>query len=75
MALIKNLQKGIKEKETIHKSIDGAYFIVNDTKVGKILQIDTYGSDQRKFPGKTSQSIQFSPEAIEQLKEILRTEF
>jgi hypothetical protein len=37
----------------------------------KYLQMDTYWSDEREIPGKISQSIQFSLEAIEQLKKIL----
>ncbi|EEY36912.1 hypothetical protein VII_000664 [Vibrio mimicus MB451] len=37
----------------------------------KYLQVDTYGSVKRKETGKKSQSIRFSPEAIEQLKSII----
>jgi hypothetical protein len=41
----------------------------------KFLQMGTYGSSARKIPGKKSQSIRFSPEAIDQLKLILKNKF
>lgn len=75
MALIKSLNKGSKERDSIHMTTECNYFIFNDTNGNKILQIDTYGSNKRKIPGKTSQSIQFSIEAINQLKEIINNEF
>lgn len=74
MALIKSLNKGMKERDSVHNITECKYFIFTDINGSKILQLDTYGSDKRKIPGKVSQSIQFSSEAIEQLKEILRNE-
>ncbi len=71
MALITQLKQGYKNKESVHKEIEGSYFIVIGRNGKKYLQIDTYGSDDREYPGKVSQSIQFSYEAIKQLKEIL----
>jgi hypothetical protein len=70
MALVTNLQEGFKNRHTIHKLTECSYFIVDDGDK-KYLQIETTGSDDRQIPGKVSQSIQFSPEAIRQLKEIL----
>ena len=55
--------------------MDCTYSVFEDGKGNKYLQIDTYGSKSRKIPGKKSQSIRFSPEAIEQLKEILKNNF
>ena len=48
------------------------YDIVTDPSGRKYLQLDTYGSSKREIPGKKSQSIRFSPEALAQLKEVLR---
>ena len=42
---------------------------------GTYLQVDTYGSRQRRIPGKKSQSIRFAPEAVQQLKAILAKHF
>lgn len=75
MALITQLTKGYKDKESVHKEIEGSYFIVIARNGKKYLQFDTYGSADREMPGKVSQSLQFSPEAIKQLKEILSKEF
>jgi hypothetical protein len=36
-----------------------------------ILQIDTFGSESREFPGKISQTLQFDREAAMKLKTIL----
>lgn len=75
MALVHHLQKGYKEKDSIHRSTECSYYIVHNKKGEKFLQLDTYGSAEREIPGKISQTIQFSPEAIEQLRQILATEF
>ncbi|HMJ47952.1 MAG TPA: hypothetical protein VK498_11525 [Ferruginibacter sp.] len=40
-----------------------------------IFNLDTYGSADRQIIGKVSQSIQFSPEAIKQLKELILKKF
>lgn len=75
MALIKKINEGYKENSSIHKNTDCNYYIVYDKSGKKYLQLDTYGSDDRQIPGKVSQSIQFSPEAINQLKLILKSSF
>jgi hypothetical protein len=45
------------------------------TENGRSLQTDTYGSVDRKIPGKKSQSLRFAPEAIKQLGQISDTHF
>ncbi|MBL0055350.1 MAG: hypothetical protein IPP31_03990 [Chitinophagaceae bacterium] len=72
MALVTKLVLGHKDRESIHKEVDCTCYIIETVNGKKILQLDTYGSDERKMPGKVSQSIQFSSEAIKQLKEILQ---
>jgi len=74
MALVKSIIKGKKDKESIHKTTECKYFIIN-TPDGKYLQLDTYGSKDRKILSKTSQSIQFDMEAIKELKIIINTYF
>lgn len=75
MALVINLKKGAKDRDSIHKQTECTYFIVHNKTNDKFLQLDTYGSADRELKGKLSQSIQFSPEAIKQLKELLAKEF
>jgi hypothetical protein len=48
---------------------------MTDDSGEKYLQLDTYGSKHRQEQGKQSQTLRFSPEAIEQLKIILQREF
>jgi hypothetical protein len=74
MAIVERLEKIDLTKEAKHSTVNCTYSIVNaDGK--KFLQIDTYGSLTRKMPGKKSQSLRFSPEAIQQLKSIIDSEF
>ena len=74
MAVVRRLERLTLEKDTPHTEVEGTYSIIHD-KDGSYLQIDTYGSPGRKIPGKKSQSIRFAPEAIEQLKALLRENF
>lgn len=73
MAIVNKLDKIVLERDSKHSEVNCTYSIV---EVGdkKYLQIDTYGSKKRKMPGKKSQSLRFSPEAILQLKKIINSE-
>ncbi len=75
MAIIRQLQARMIEKEARHTEAKCTYSIVTGSDGTKLLQIDTYGSKGRKFPDKASQSIRFSKEALEQLKGILQEHF
>ena len=74
MAIVRKLERVDLERDSKHTEVDCTYSIV-ETNGKKYLQIDTYGSSSRKIPGKKSQSIRFSPEAIEHLKLILMKQF
>jgi len=56
-----------------HTEAECTYYVIRGPRGEKFLQIDTYGSTHRKMPGKKSQSLRFSPEALAQL--ILEKEF
>ena len=71
MAIIRKLEKIQLERDSKHSEVDCTYAIVEDANGDRYLQIDTYGSATRQIPGKKSQSIRFSPEAIKQLKSII----
>ena len=74
MAMIHKLRRVELETKAKHTDAEATYAIV--TLEGKrFLQIDTYGSSNREFPGKQSQSIRFSRDALAQLREILAKEF
>lgn len=75
MAIVRKFDLIQLDRDSKHTEVNSTYAIVEDDKGNKYLQIDTYGSKTRKMPGKKSQSIRFSPEAMEQLKEILKNDF
>ena len=75
MALVRKLERRDLERDTVHGETEGTYSIVSGPHGEKYLQVNTYGSAERKVKGKVSQTIQFSPEAIAQLREILTREF
>ena len=75
MALVNQIERMTKERNQIHGRVDCTYttFVGSDGKT--YLQLDTYGSSSREFPGKISQSIQFGPDAARALREIINREF
>ena len=74
MAIVRNLKLQQLEVESQHSETECTYAIVQAAG-GPYLQVDTYGSRQRRIPGKKSQSIRFAPQAIEQLKASLAKHF
>ena len=75
MALIKinNLDKIVKERNSIHKETSATY---NVFKINSKLyfQIDTYGSEDRKEKGKVSQCLQLDRETGIELISIIKKE-
>jgi len=71
MAIVRRLEPLTLERESRHSEVSCTYSIVEDEE-GKSLQVDTYGSAHRKILDKKSQSIRFTPEAIAQLRKILK---
>lgn len=73
MSLVTRLERIELERNAGHKVADATYAIVISDLGEKQLQIDTYGSSDRKdkTPGHRAQSIRFSSEAIGQLKQII----
>ncbi len=72
MALVKRITHHVLGRDSKHKYVECTYSIVNAEEGRKYLQLDTYGSAERKIRGKKSQSIRFTPDAIEQLKRIMK---
>lgn len=71
MALINEMISGVKNLPNLHDETDATYYVLQFDDGSKVLQIDTVGRNTRDIPGKVSQSVQFSPVAIAQLKSIL----
>ena len=72
MALLKRLTKVTMDRNVVHEPVaDATFSVFRDAEGRSYLQIDTYGSATRKMPGKKSQSLQFGPDALAQLRTIL----
>ena len=71
MARIDQLDERRIEHPKAHASVAATYFTFTDEKGERFLQIDTYGATDREIPGKVSQSLQFGPEGLRALREIL----
>lgn len=74
MAIVRKLERITLEGSTKHTELESCTYSIIQSNDGKYLQIDSYGSAQRKMRGGKSQSIRFSPEAISQLRKILAEE-
>jgi len=71
MAIVRKMESITLERDSKHSEVDATYSTITSANGEKFLQIDTYGSSGRQEKGKKSQSIRFSLEAINQLKDIL----
>lgn len=73
MALVNKINK-IQKSSRVHGEVNATYNLL--TRGGqKYIQINTYGSSNREVQGAVSQTIQLSEDVINQLQEILRSEF
>jgi hypothetical protein len=74
MALITRFDEVTADRQVVHGPVECGWrsFTSNGER---ILQLDTYGSAERKLQGKTSQSIQLDEKAARQLAEILDRAF
>ena len=75
MALITSLEQSPKERQSVHRPTRCLYAIVEGPEGQRYLQLDTVGSDDREYPDKVSQSIQFDRQAAGQLLKLLRLTF
>jgi hypothetical protein len=75
MALIRNIGRITKSRQVVHKPTKclASEFIGRGDK--KYLQLDTYGSEEREFPEKISQAIQFDQDGAQELLNLIRETF
>ena len=72
MGLVTKLTRQALQVRAAHLEVECTYEVVLDADGSRYLQLDTYGSSKRKIHGKKSQSIRFSPSALEHLKAVIR---
>lgn len=74
MALIKTFEARPIEPRRVHDGVVCGYAAA-DLEGSRILQLETYGSADRKIPGKVSQSIQLDEESARVLRRIIEQTF
>lgn len=71
MAIIRNFEKIELKTNARHTETQGGWSVQGQDGE-KFLQINTVGSSDREIPGKVSQTLRLSKEAIEQLSELAK---
>jgi hypothetical protein len=74
MALIRRFEKKRMDRNSLHEEIEATYTVF-ERDGRKLIQVDSYGRDDRAIPGKKSQTFQLDREGAEALFQILKTEF
>ena len=67
MALVTLIEPSNKERQTVHRRTRCLYSVIEDQAATRYVQLDTFGSEERQFTDKVSQSIQFDQQAASQL--------
>ena len=75
MARIERISELEMERTSVHGPVEATYSVLYDEEGQKLVQIDTYGSTERVFAGKKSQSIQIDRDMAARLRQILDSEF
>ncbi|MGG0643535.1 hypothetical protein ABE021_06300 [Sporosarcina gallistercoris] len=72
MALVKTMKKVVRNTK-LHSEVEATYSLLTSKGVNYI-QINTYGSSDRKIKGIASQTIQLSEEVVNELQMIFKNE-
>lgn len=76
MALITSFERANAKSLSRHKTdVTARVFVFGSGSSGPLIQISTYGSADRVFPGKVSQTLQLDREAATTLWRILGEEY
>jgi hypothetical protein len=75
MALVEKLVRASRERHHVHGSTDCRVSVFTADDGRRYVQLDTFGSRDRKIRGKVSQSLQFGASAARELIAILEREF
>jgi len=75
MALVTEFEPISKDRPKIHQPTRCTYFSFIGDDNRRYFVLETYGSADREFPNKVSQSLQLNEEAACALMKVLRQEF
>ena len=74
MALVRKIRKISKARPAVHAEVECECAIFEE-KGARYLQLDTYGTKQRKRKDQISQSIQLTRESADELRRLLDQAF
>lgn len=75
MAVVIRFFRNPNERSARHDTDVECGWSIVESSSGRLIQLDTFGSKDRKFVGKKSQTIQLDRAAAEQLMAIIRQTF
>ena len=75
MARIREFRKGEQTHGQTHPTDVECVWWVFESEMGRLLQLDTFGSSERRNPGQQSQTLQLDRDRAEELVEILTQQF
>jgi hypothetical protein len=75
MALIRSFEMKTREPSGLHPTRVDCEWSVFERDGQRLLQLDTYGSDERRDKGTVSQTLQLDTAAATELRRILRRAF
>ncbi|MCE6968777.1 hypothetical protein [Cereibacter sphaeroides] len=75
MAYVVSVGKDEREISSLHPTRLTCRYMVGEQDGVKLLQLNSYGSEDRAVPDKLSQTLQFDESSARQLFEIIRAEF
>ncbi|MEP3233700.1 MAG: hypothetical protein ABJO30_12815, partial [Hyphomicrobiales bacterium] len=70
-----NLELDDRQLKGRHPTVVTCRYLIDEIDGRKLLQLNTYGSEQREVPNKLSQTLQFDELAAKQLFNLLKREF
>lgn len=75
MAFISEFERDDKEVKSLHPTYVVCNYMAREFDGKKVLQLNTYGSNDREKPGKLSQTLQLDEAGAISLLKILKSEF
>ena len=75
MALITDFTPSSSERRSLHRTTVTCGWLSFQTDRGRILQLDTYGSEERKLVGKVTQTVQLDRSGAETLLALVEDVF
>lgn len=75
MALIAQLTEISKARQTVHRPVDCGYSVFTGPDGQRYVQLETFGSKERKIVNVTSQAIQINESSAAELKRLIEETF